>query len=258
MSVQLPHSVSFDTWGERLLITAGWGWEFRPPLIPFFSGRGRSTSLLLFIHWQCGEAGLADPGSYGCPGPHLAFSDTSPTEASGHLISARWGWKSRLSIQPLLVVGEWGHRFFSVVCGWSSVVIVWRFSILGGCPFSVPLPKQRRRTAAWVTQLKCNADHSVLPRKGSQWCFISCRRKASVLEWPRGPWVGVPPSSRWPCLPWIPHAHSTLGKPPPLSLLGNIARASLPLSQWWFCLPRDILPRLEIFLSQRGRDAIGI
>ena len=179
-----------------------------------FSRRGRSTSLLLLIHWQCGEAGLAAPGSYGCPGPHLAFSDTSPTEASGHLISAIWGWKSRLSTQPLLVVEGVRPQFFSAVCSWSSVVIVWRFSILGGCPFPVPLPKQRKFTGGLFVYTHW---HFLLPAFLVLSNLVFMRHKENPGKWPfcwslvlRSMW-NLPSSldhSESPCVCYICNVHA--------------------------------------------------
>lgn len=125
--------VSYYCWVEG-------GWEFKWSARLYwyhFLRRGRSASLLLLIHCQCGETGLVSPGSCVYAGPHLTFSDTHPTEALEHLISTKWVWKSRLLTQTLQA--EWRLRPQFFFCGmWLEQSNNYlKVSILGGCSFSI-------------------------------------------------------------------------------------------------------------------------
>lgn len=86
------------------------------------------------IHW--GQVTLLMPKEMKVL--YLAFSDTTSVVEEGrldHLIIARKGWRSRLTIQPLLTWMGMRPIFPPMVLSWSRVVIVQKFSVLLCCSY---------------------------------------------------------------------------------------------------------------------------
>lgn len=93
-----------------------------PPLTPP-QWKGRSVPPHFYVGWNSklttwspltlqGRGALYYPAGIKVPCAYLTFSDTTPVEELESLITAWWGWKSRLPIWALLAWVEVKPQFF--------------------------------------------------------------------------------------------------------------------------------------------------
>lgn len=113
--------------GGGHLIIARWEWKFRLPWSPLTPWVGTAYSLEMKV-----------------PTPYLTFSDTSLVlgRRIWNLSMAWWEWRSR-SHFSLYRCGCGKATISSVVCVWSWVIVVLKFSVLLGWLFPELLARER-------------------------------------------------------------------------------------------------------------------
>lgn len=95
------------SWHGFLSVYLAWGWLILNPTSHWAFSDTTIVSLLL-----CGGWNPASP------------YDLHWHPCWGALLTAWWGWKSRLPIQPFLIGEWWGSYFLPVMFGWSGIVTI--------------------------------------------------------------------------------------------------------------------------------------